>query len=196
MWDYSETGETIRRIPKDLIVPKKDLDFGAESSILIGVDRNTIRSPIEHGPHSGKGEPWAITRHGRPLTNRQQTLLNELPLRGSEAEVKKSDVSLMDLSALTAKTGVEFAMFTHGSKRLIVRGISNKVDVNRERALVLKAQGYTWSGHTHVDTLIESEGDLDILDAFDQKSSVIYNAEGRFRAFFRKYKEGQDDTDT
>ncbi|WP_461252383.1 hypothetical protein, partial [Treponema sp. R8-4-B8] len=109
------------------------------------MDENTINSPIEHGPHSGKGEPWAIMRHDRPLTNRQQTLLNALPLRGSAAEVKKSDVSLIDLSALTAKTGVEFAMFTRGSKRLVVRGIRDKVDVDRERALTLKVQGYTLS---------------------------------------------------
>ncbi len=155
-----------------------------EIVILKSVDENTINSPIEHGPHSGKGEPWAIMRHDRPLTNRQQTLLNALPLRGSAAEVKKSDVSLIDLSALTAKTGVEFAMFTRGSKRLVVRGIRDKVDVDRERALTLKVQGYTWSGHTHVDTLIESWGDLDILDAFGQKSSVIYNAEGKFKKFF------------
>ena len=164
---------------------KKDLTSGSGGSILIYVDKNTINSPIEHGPHSGKGEPWAITRHNRPLTNRQQALLNELPLRGSKTEVKKSDVSMKDLSALTAKTGVEFAMFTRGPKRLVVRGVIDKVDVNCERALALKTQGYTWSGHTHVDTLIESRGDLDILNAFDQKSSVIYNAEGKFREFFR-----------
>jgi len=72
---------------------------------------------------------------------------------------------------------------------LVIRGIKDKVDVNRERALALKTQGYTWSGHTHVDTLIESGGDLDILNAFDQKSSVIYNAEGKFREFFRKQRE-------
>jgi hypothetical protein len=166
------------------------LHSGAESGILKGVDRNSISSPIEHGPHSGKGEPWAILRHGRPLTNRQQALLNELPLRGSEAEVKKSDVSMMDLSALTAKTGVEFAMFTRGSKRLVVRGIMDKVDVDRERAINLRAIGYTWSGHTHAGTLIESEGDLDILDAFNQKSSVIYDAEGNFREFFRSVGKG------
>jgi len=167
----------------------KKLTDGVKNSILMYVDKNTISLPIEHGPHSGKGEPWAVMRHNRPLTNRQQALLNELPLRGSEAKVKKSDVSMKDLSALTAKTGVEFAMFTRGSERLVIRGIKDKVDVNRERALALKTQGYTWSGHTHVDTLIESGGDLDILNAFDQKSSVIYNAEGEFREFFRKQRE-------
>jgi len=154
------------------------------------VDTNSINSPIEHGPHSGKGEPWAILRHGRPLTNRQQALLDALPLRGSEAEVNKSDVSMMDLSALTAKTGVEFAMFTRGSKRLVVRGVADMVDVDRYKAVDLRVKGYTWSGHTHVDTLIESEGDLDILEAFNQSSSVIYNAEGKFREFFMTVGKG------
>jgi hypothetical protein len=33
--------------------------------------------------------------------------------------VKKGDVSMIDLAALTAKEQVEFAMFTRGSERLI-----------------------------------------------------------------------------
>jgi len=164
---------------------EKQLLFGAECSIL-----NTVSSPIEHGPRTGKGEPWAILRYNKPLTHRQQALLNRLPTYGSEADVKKSDVSMMDLAALTAKTGVEYAMFTRGPRRLIVRGNKDKVDVTREKALDLREQGYTWSGHTHVGTLIESKGDLDILDAFDQKSSVIYNAEGKFKKFFRTIKKG------
>ena len=164
---------------------EKQLHFCAESIIL-----GKISSPIEHGPHSGKGEPWAILRYDRPLTRRQQALLGKLPAYRSEADVKKSDVSMTDLAALTAKTGVEYAMFTRGPRRLIVRGNENMVDVTREKAFNLKEQGYTWSGHTHVETLIESEGDLDIIDAFNQKSSVIYNAEGKFREFFRSVRKG------
>jgi hypothetical protein len=185
-----ESQGTIRRIPNDLIALKKDLTGGAESSILIGVDKNTISSPIEHGPHSGKGEPWAITRHNRPLTNRQQALLYKLPEYDSRVTINKSDVSMKDLAALTAKTEVEFAMFTRKQERLIIRGNESKVNVDQSDAKKLRELGYKWSGHTHVESLLESDGDKAVLDAFNQNSSVIYNAEGKFREFFREMGGG------
>ena len=89
--------------------------FGTESGILIGVDIDTINSPIEQGRTDGIGEPWAITRHGKPLNDRQQALLDRLPEYDSRATVDKGDVSMTDLAALTAKTGDEFAMFTQGA---------------------------------------------------------------------------------
>ena len=92
------------------------MNSGAES------DNNAISSPIEGNRTSGVGKPWAITRHGKPLNARQQALLDKLPEYDSRVEVDKSDVSMMDLAALTAKTEYEFAMFTRGSKLLIVRG--------------------------------------------------------------------------
>jgi hypothetical protein len=48
--------------------------------------------------------------------------------------IDKSDVKMSDLSALTAKTGDEFAMFTNGRKRLIIRGNYNSVNVGIKEA--------------------------------------------------------------
>jgi hypothetical protein len=99
--------------------------------------------------------------------------------------VKKGDVSMMDLAALTAQENVEFAMFTRGSERLIVRGDSDSVDINCFDAARLNALGYKWSGHTHIgDWLMESEGDKRILRQFNQRSSVIYNSFGKHNLFY------------
>jgi hypothetical protein len=170
----------------ELIENKKDLHSGAESGILKGVDRNSISLPIETGRTDGASEPWAIARHGKPLNDRQQALLDNLPEYDSKVEVDRSDVSMVDLAALTAKTGDEFAMFTRGAKRLIVRGDFEHVDVNMLKAGEMKAQGYKWSGHTHVKVgdLLPSDGDRVVLGAFEQEGSVIYDSEGRHRRFF------------
>jgi hypothetical protein len=149
------------------------------------VDKNTISSPIEQGRTDGVGEPWAIMRHGKPLNDKQQALLDKLPEYDNRGWFDK-DVTMMDLSALTAKTGDEFAMFTLGSRRLIVRGNVDMVNITPEKAAEMSALGYRWSGHTHVGSLVASRGDKRVLNAFkNQKTSVIYNEVGEKSRFFK-----------
>jgi len=94
---------------------------------------------------------------------------------------------MKDLSALTAKEGVEFAMFTRGSERLIVRGDERHVNIGSIIAAELNALGYKWSGHTHpgdsMIVLLSSEGDREVLRAFNQDISVIYNSIGLHQTF-------------
>lgn len=114
-------------------------------------------------------------------------MLNVLPEFDSRIVVPKKSVNMADLSALTAKTGDEFAMFTKGNERLIVRGSSRKVNIGIEQARELAEQGYKWSGHTHPGTsdncMTPSPGDHSILVCFNQNTSVIYNSKGQFRTF-------------
>jgi hypothetical protein len=137
--------------------------------------------------YTGVGVPEAIYRHGMPLNNRQQTLLDMLPDYDSRALVGRDDISMMDLAALTASEGVEFAMFTRGSERLVVRGDAEHVNINSRSAVELNAQGYRWSGHTHpggsMMVLLSSEGDREVLEAFNQDTSVIYNSIGLYQTF-------------
>ena len=94
---------------------------------------------------------------------------------------------MADLSALTAKTGDEFAMFTKGNSRMIARGNSIGVNIDTAEAKRLNKKGYKWSGHTHpgtgINTTIPSSGDKEILQCFDQEQSVIYDSKGNFRTF-------------
>ena len=147
---------------------------------------NNIDSPIEQR-NTGKGNPSGIVHIGRPLNNRQRRLLEKLPEYDSKITVRKNDVSMKDLAALTAHTGDEFAMFTKGRERLIMRGNGNSVNVDLEKAKELSQQGYKWSGHTHpgvvADFATPSQGDRDILECFSQKTSAIYNSLGKYRTF-------------
>jgi hypothetical protein len=94
---------------------------------------------------------------------------------------------LNDLSALTAKTGDEFAMFTRGSQRMIIRGGPTKVNINSVRAQELASVGYRWSGHTHPGigdwVKTPSAGDKLILNSFKQTQSAIYDSAGKFQLF-------------
>jgi hypothetical protein len=139
---------------------------------------DAVGCPIE-SRFSGVGKPDDIVRHGRPLNARQQRLLDKLPRFDCRVTVRKSDVSMIDLAALTAEENVEFAMFTRGPERLIVRGDRYSVNINRFDAVRLNALGYKWSGHTHVGSnLAASHGDKEILKLFNQEYSVIYNSFG------------------
>ncbi len=137
--------------------------------------------------NSGRGNPNAITHFGAELNTRQKNLLQQLPDYDSSIIVKKGDVNLKDLSALTAETGNEFAMFTRGSQRMIIRGNSNKVNINGSMAQELYNAGFKWSGHTHpgtgINVKLESIGDKYILKQFNQRQSVILDDQGRINIF-------------
>ena len=164
----------------------------SENSDIINIRGDeTINNPIIDSPidqrNTGKGNPNAILHLDRPLNDRQQKLLYSLGSYESRVTVSKKDVNMKDLSALTAATGDEFAMFTKGQERLIIRGDSTHVNVDKIIAKNLNEQGYKWSGHTHpgydMNVLGASDGDYGILDMFSQNKSSIYNSKGQYLEF-------------
>lgn len=159
------------------------MNTGSGSVFIESIDK-----PIEQR-HTGKGNPNAVLHFDVELNNRQQRLLDALPAYNSRTSVPKGDVSMTDLSALTAKTGDEFAMFTREGTRLIVRGNSFRVEITPEEAYAMGRNGYVWSGHTHpgfdMNALQPSDGDYAILNQFDQESSAIYNSTGNYLIFER-----------
>lgn len=149
---------------------------------------NAMDMPIEQR-NTGKGNPNAIIHAGRPLNNRQKTLLEKLPEYNSSITVKKNTVNMKDLAALTAYTGDEFALFTKGNERLVIRGNSNSVKIDVMAATLLSKQGYKWSGHTHpgmgMNCLQASSGDKAILNCFKQKVAYVYNSQGEYLEFWK-----------
>lgn len=147
---------------------------------------NAVETPIEQR-NTGKGNPNAILHFDVDLNNRQSKILEQLPEYDSRVIVDKKSVSMADLSALTAKTGDEFALFTKGRERLIIRGNTISVNIDVEMAEMLAADGFKWSGHTHpgLDFLVmqPSDGDYEILKCFSQYNAVIYNSKGDFRTY-------------
>lgn len=107
--------------------------------------------------------------------------------------IPKNGVRQSDLAALTAQTGDEFAMFTTGGRRMLLRG-SNEgfggiIDVPWAKAR--SAEGWRFSAHTHPipegfspsSVLRSSEGDQLILKEFGNTHSAIFNPLGE-RALF------------
>ena len=122
----------------------------------------SIQNPIEQR-NTGKGNPNAMEHFGRPLNNRQQRLDDALPGYDSRIVVKKRDVNLRDLAALTAKTNAEYSLFTRKGDRMIVRGNETRVNITPEIAHDMTTHGWRWSGHTHpgidVNVTTPSPGD-------------------------------------
>lgn len=186
-----ETGENVK-IPEDMTFEQWKAGLqgdgdGGRMFIRRGKQMDDrITSPIE-SRHTGKGNPSAIIHFDRPLNHRQQRLLAQLPNFDDRVTVGKGEVSLRDLSALTAYSGVEYAMFTRKGERLIIRGNEQMTNIDMEAASKLAREGYRWSGHTHPGddslALFASDGDRAILKAFGQEQSVIYNAAGKRNVF-------------
>lgn len=136
---------------------------------------------------SVRGKASAITHGFGKLSYRQKSLLARLPEFGSRIAVKKKDVKLGDLAAMTAATNVEFAVFTRKSERLVIRGNRSGVPGSIKDLAELGRQGYRFSGHTHpgtaVNVLMASDGDYLALQQFKQKCSVIYNSKGQYQLY-------------
>lgn len=160
-----------------------------EDKMTIGSIEKPIETPMEQR-NTGKGNPNAILTFGIDLNNRQKAILEQLPEFDSRIIIKKKSVNMADLSAFTANTGHEFALFTKGNERLIIRGNENMVDISIDDAKKLADLGYKWSGHTHpgIDFLCmqPSDGDYSILKCFKQNNAVVYNSKGDFRTFQKR----------
>ena len=174
----------------DMRAPKKNIAANKKSDIIKSSkrDMNQQIQSIEQR-NTARGKPPAVTHFGAGINTRQSNILDHLRNYDSEYLVKKKSVSMTDLAALTAETGDEFALFTCKGERLIIRGDSNSVNVTYEKALELRERGYRWSGHTHPGNddfvLFPSAGDIEILRAFGQEQSVIFNSVGKFYVFER-----------
>lgn len=187
--DFLDTTGLKRQYSREQIGVAKSIKAGIMKTGSDSVFIQSIDSPIEQR-HTGKGNPNAILHFDVSLSNRQKALLEQLPNVDSRVVVRKSDVSMADLSALTASTGSEFALFTKGGERLVIRGSATMVNVDIEQANELAEAGYRWSGHTHPGTdtncLLASRGDVTILNCFRQNRASIYNSTGAHLDFWKE----------
>jgi hypothetical protein len=142
-------------------------------------------NPKVPGSGVSASTPTEILFGAGKLSNRLTAILEKIPEEGAVTIVKKGQFSLRDLAALTAQTGDEFAIFTRGPQRMIIRGTKSTVPIFEEDAAKLAADGWRWSAHSHPGTqsfiLEPSVGDRAVLTAAGGKKSVIVNSTGEFR---------------
>ncbi|WP_426775128.1 RHS repeat domain-containing protein [Lusitaniella coriacea] len=136
--------------------------------------------------HRTVATPTAIAYGARQLSPRIKRLLKGLDKLGDTKIVKKSDINQADLARITAATGDEFAIFTRGPQRMIMRGNKGSVPIGISEAKKLRANGWKWSFHSHPggsNVLRSSKGDRTILRAFQGKRSTIVNSKGEYKTF-------------
>lgn len=152
---------------------------------------NKVNAHISaRNPNYGKAS--SIELYGDPLSKKQKKLDEIIKKADKFYEFNKRDVNMKDLSALTSTNGIEYAMFTKGNKRIVIKGTVYGINsFGVEEAEALAREGYKWSGHTHpghaFTTLGCSDGDIKVLSAFKehtgQRRSVIYNSAGSWQVF-------------
>ena len=135
----------------------------------------------------GSAEEEAVS-----LSAKQRGILGQLARSGSQTLMHKRAVAMSDLRNLTIHTGDEFAMFTRGSQRMIMRGVNGAIPtsmMNVECATAMAKAGWRFSGHTHTRGFapVGSVGDEAILRAFGQSRSGIWSTSGNVGTFYRDF---------
>ncbi|WP_395689816.1 LysM peptidoglycan-binding domain-containing protein [Caenimonas koreensis] len=122
----------------------------------------------------------AIAAGVEQLSSRQATVLAQLEGNGARAVIPKRGFGQNDLAALSAATGDEFAMFTAGGRRLVVRGSSNGIPIGTLDGTAQElAKGWRWSSHVHPDGVLRSSmGDRTVLSVFRNQRSAILDPFG------------------
>ncbi|MES9903020.1 MAG: hypothetical protein ABW168_10090 [Sedimenticola sp.] len=123
------------------------------------------------------------------MTSAQARVLSNLDGGfGAETTILKKGFGNNDLAVLSAATGDEFAMFTTGGRRLIVRGDADGVPISTldGSAQRLADQGWRFSSHVHPDgSLMSSAGDRNVLSVFSNSKSAVldpYGGRGLFNS--------------
>lgn len=163
---------------------------GTSKMLNQGPGQQAIKSPISSRRYSyGKASGVQFTED--KLSRKQIELMEQIKEKGKLYSFAKKDVSLNDLAAMTSASNCEFAMFTKGRERLIIKGEEHTIDISYKEIERLAKAGYRWSGHTHTgvthDTMEASPNDKQTLGYFKkykgQTKSVIFNAGGNFIIF-------------
>jgi len=120
------------------------------------------------------------------LKQHQQRILDKLPSQGAFIKVKKKDVSLDDLAALSAKSKCEFALFTKGKNSIVLRGGYSSCNIGKTLQEEVIDNKWEWVGHSHptVTRISASKEDVLALKHFTwQKNSSIIDLRGNVITF-------------
>lgn len=181
----------------------KYADFCKQTGLTSQKDRLQIkafnRSVSQKAVHSAKRtidvktkntqykEYLAALKNGTvELKEHQQRILDKLPSQGSFARVKKKDVSLDDLAALSAKAKCEFALFTKGKNSIVLRGGYSSCNIGQTLQEEVIDRKWEWVGHSHptITKLSASKEDVLALKHFTwQKDSSIIDLKGNVITF-------------
>ncbi len=180
---------------KKYVDSHKDLHRREDREQVVGYDRqastkagitnkNSIRIASEQSQYR---DYLKSLKEGKvTLRSNQQKILDKIPEPGTWTELRKKQIDVKDLAALTAATGHEFAIFTGNSSKILVHGTSKSWHIPHDAWDIIKENQYEWTAHSHptFTKLEESDEDIKTLSLFTwQKKSVIIDLEGKTHEF-------------
>lgn len=125
--------------------------------------------------------------HGKvSLKKHQENILNRFSNGSIFVEMKKRDVKLDDLAALTATTGTEFALFTKGKNVILLKGSYSSCTIPASLLQRLTEEQWIFTGHSHPTTtkIMASGADRNVLKRFTwQKKSYIIDLNGNIEYY-------------
>ena len=152
--------------------------------------RESLSEALEIAAPRGNGtlgNPAAIHAGFGELNARQTRLLEMLPGDGDLITIPRGDISINDIAALTAHTREEFAIFTNGARRIVLRGNEGRIEIPAGLREQLVSEGWRWSAHTQPGIepakILASGDDQNVLRALGQEQSVILNSRGDRNVF-------------
>ena len=182
----------------DNVIRLKDGTWKAKVGYNIEtINKNRAQIIIQNRNTHIVGKPNLLYNYSEAkLSRTQRFLLDEFKSnRIIKINKKKANinVTMKDISALTAITGLEYGLFERNDIYIIVKGTYNSIYLNERESAKLINGKFKWIGHTHpgnsFNCLIPSDGDYNTLKMFKQKRSTIYNSVGDYYVF------GEEDED-
>lgn len=186
--------ETYRYKPDNILVLKDGTWKAKNGYKIVSINKDKIDINIMNRNTSLVGKPNLIYNYSfSKLSKTQKFILDQLEIN-NPATINKLrysvKITLKDLSALTAYTGLEYSLFERNDSYVIAKGTKQGMHLSSKDSAKLLNGKYKWVGHTHPGNtfwcLMPSDSDYDTLKLFNQQKSTIYNSVGKFYIFERE----------
>ena len=180
---------------KDYVDKNSQLHRRRDRERVIGFDKTVSAKAVAANKHSIRiaseqsqyREYLQSLKDGKVTLRREQKkLLEQVPEVGNWTKLRKKQVSVKDLAALTASTGHEFAVFTGKSSKILIHGTSKSWHIPHDAWEIIKSNQYEWTAHSHptMTKITVSPEDRETLKLFTwQEKSTIIDLKGNTKEF-------------
>lgn len=185
---YIKRNEVKKYKPINAICVNNDYYRAKLGESINSIKEENINLIIETRRTSQLGKPrlLSLTQYGE-LSLKQKKLLELLKNNVYVRIDKKTfniNITMKDLSCLTAYTGLEYSLFERNDKYILVKGGATGMNLGVKLSSEIINGKYRWEGHTHPgytrNSLMPSSSDYNVLKLLHQKRSAIYNSCGDY----------------
>lgn len=150
-------------------------------------EKQSLSAPDSERLDKWRNEQRLLAEKSKPRepvvpTEREKELCELVPLDGSVAELKSSEIEVDDLAGMTAHQKREFAIFKKGDQAFLVGGQASKVNFEGEFLDKMLREKFDFVGHSHPSSsnLKASPEDKEFFAHFTwQENSTIIDVTGK-----------------